>query len=80
MEVIIFLVQLQEAEKVSFADHLVAVHVEHLEGEAFEGASVLDRVPRIDRRRPVIDKEDLLEPLVEDVILDRDVGVVEDRG
>ena len=80
MEVIIFLVQLQEAEKVSFANHLVAVHVEHLEGKAFEGAHVLDWVSLVSMSSPVIDEEDLLESPVEDVVFDRDVGPVEDGG
>ena len=80
MEVIIFLVQLQEAEKISFADHLVTVHVEHLEGKAFEGAHVFDWVPLISMSSPVIDEEDLLESLVEDVVFDANVGPVKDRG
>ena len=80
MEVFIFLVQLQEAEKVSFANHLVAIHVKHLEGKAFEGAHVFDWVPLISMGSPVIDEEDLLESLVEDVVFDGDVGPVKDRG
>ena len=80
MEVFIFLVQLQEAEKVSFANHLVAVHVKHLEGKAFEGAHVFDWVSLIGMSSAVIDEENLLKSLVEDVVFDGDVGPVEDRG
>ena len=80
MEVFIFLVQLQKAEKVSFANHLVAVHIEHLEGKAFEGAHVLDGISLVSMCGPVIDKEDLLKSPVEDVVFDGDVGPVEDGG
>ena len=41
---------------------------------------MFDRVSLIGMSSPVIDEEDLLKALVEDVVVDGDVGPVEDGG
>ena len=75
LEILVILVQLQKRKQIRLTNHLVAIHVEHLECEFLDHVELL--LVSVD---VAWTEQHGLDSLIENVVVDLAVGPVEKRG